>query len=179
VSHVLGPPGRARPPGFGARLTAALDIISTAAGWLAGWLVVPMTVAVAWEVVARYVFNAPTRWAGHVSTTLYGSQFMLAAAYTLRQGGHIRTDVFYERWSPRTRALVDAVSYLGFFFPGMLGIFYAGVAEAWQAWRIGERAGLWPAYLFKGVIPFTAVLLTLQGLSELIKSMQVIRRGPR
>lgn len=135
--------------------------------------------AVAYEVTARYVFNAPTKWASTVTYMLYGSQFMLAAAYTLLRGGHIRTDVFYERWSPATRARIDGVSYVLFFFPGMLFILYAGWVETRQAWLIGERAGRWPVYPFKAMIPLTAALLLLQGLSELIKCAQVIRERPR
>lgn len=159
------------------RVIALVDAVSTAAGWLAGWLIVPMTVAVAYEVAARYAFNAPTRWAYDLTYMLYGAQFMLAASYTLLKGGHIRTDVFYERWSAKTRATIDAVSYVFFFFPGTLFILYAGAVEARQAWMIGERAGRFPMYAFKTVIPVTAALLMLQGLSELIKCMRVIRRG--
>jgi TRAP-type mannitol/chloroaromatic compound transport system permease small subunit len=131
---------------MGQRLVAAIDGLSTAAGWLAGWLILPMIFGVAYEVVARYAFNAPTRWAGTLTYMLYGSQFMLAAAYTLRAGGHIRTDVFYERWSARTRAIVDALSYVLFFFPGMLFVLYAGAVVAWESWRIRERAGAFPLY---------------------------------
>ena len=172
------PPGPSTPPpapGAVGRVVAAIDAVSTVAGWVAGWLIVPMTLVVAYEVAARYAFNAPTRWASHFTYMLYGAQFMLAAAYTLLKGGHIRTDVFSERWSSVTRARIDAVSYVLFFFPGMLFILYAGGVEAWQAWRIGERAGGWPLSPFKAVIPLTALLLVLQGLSELIKCVRVIR----
>jgi TRAP-type mannitol/chloroaromatic compound transport system permease small subunit len=169
--------GAAAPPAWRAvdRTLAVIDAISTAAGWFAGWLVVPLAAAVAYEVVARYAFNAPTRWASTVTFLLYGSQFMLAAPYTLLQDGHIRTDVFYGRWSARTRAIVDAVSYVLFFFPGMVLILYAGTVEAWHAWEIGERVGGWRAYPFKGVIPLTALLLLLQGLSQLTKCVRVLR----
>jgi TRAP-type mannitol/chloroaromatic compound transport system permease small subunit len=159
--------------------------VSTATGWLAGWLIVPMTVAVSYEVIARYAFNAPTRWAYEASYMLYGAQFMLAAAYTLLKGGHIRTDVFYERWSAKTRATVDAVGYVFFFFPGMLFILYAGAVEARQAWEIGERTGLRigsvpvPMYWLKAVIPLTAALLLLQGVSELIRCGRAIRKSGR
>ena len=119
------------------RLIRAIDALSTATGWLAGWLIVPMTLAVAYEVVARYIFNAPTKWAYDLTYMFYGAQFMLAAAYTLLKGGHIRTDVFYERWSAKTRAIIDALSYVLFFFPGMLFILYAGAVEARFAWEIG------------------------------------------
>ena len=157
------------------RLVRVIDAVSAAAGWLAGWLIVPMTLAVTYEVVARYAFRAPTKWSYEAGWMLYGAQFMLAAAYTLLKGGHIRTDVLYERWSPRTRATVDAVCYGLFFFPAMLCILYAGAAEARQAWEIGERTGLRvlgvgvPMWAVKAVIPLTAALLVLQGLAELIR----------
>jgi TRAP-type mannitol/chloroaromatic compound transport system permease small subunit len=163
------------------RLVRAIDAVSTAAGWLAGWLIVPMTVAVMYEVIARYAFNAPTKWSYEVGYMLYGAQFMLAGAYTLLKGGHIRTDVFYERWSARTRATVDAVCYVLFFFPGLLCILYAGAVETRQAWDIGERTGLRivgvsvPMYALKAIVPLTAALLMLQGLAELIRCARTMR----
>ena len=174
-------PGEPAPPAAGAldRVVAVIDTVSTVAGWFAGSLIAPLTLAVAYEVVARYVFNAPTRWVSTATYVLYGAQFMLAAAYTLLRGGHIRTDVFYGRWSPATRATIDAVSYVLFFFPGMLLVLHAGTVEARHAWEIGERAGGWPAYPFKAIIPLTALLLVLQGLSELIKCLRVLRGAVR
>ena len=168
-----------------ARLVRAIDAVSTAAGWLAGWFIVPMTVAVMYEVIARYAFRAPTIWSYELGYMLYGAQFMLAAAYTLLKGGHIRTDVFYERWSAGTRATVDTVCYVLFFFPGMLCILYAGAVEARQAWDIGERTGLRiigvsvPMYALKSIIPLTAALLLLQGLAELIRCGRVMRNRGR
>jgi TRAP-type mannitol/chloroaromatic compound transport system permease small subunit len=165
------------------RVLTAIDAVSTAAGWLGGWLIVPMTLAVAYEVTARYAFNAPTVWAYDLTYMLYCAQFMLAAAYTLLKGGHIRTDVFYERWSAKTRATIDTVSYVFFFLPGMLFVLYAGGVEAWHAWQIGERSDWTPwrpvIYPLKAVIPLTALLLVLQGLSELVKCARVIRGRPR
>jgi TRAP-type mannitol/chloroaromatic compound transport system permease small subunit len=174
-----------RAPRAGAidRLVEAIDGVSTGAGWLAGWLIVPITVATSYEVIARYAFGAPTQWTYEASYLLYGAQFMLASSYTLLKGGHIRTDVFYERWSPKTRATIDAVSYLLFFFPGMLCILYAGSIETQHAWDIGERTGLRigtvsvPAWWLKGVIPLSAALLLLQGVSEVIRCVRAIRRA--
>jgi TRAP-type mannitol/chloroaromatic compound transport system permease small subunit len=161
------------------RLIGVIDRISTGAGWVAGFLIVPMTLAVAYEVTARYAFNAPTIWAYDVTYMLFGAQFMLAASYTLLRGGHIRTDVFYEHWSPATKATIDAVAYVCFFFPGMLFVLYAGGAEAWKAWQIGERSDWTPwrpvIYPLKAVIPLAALLLLLQGFSELVKCLRVIR----
>jgi TRAP-type mannitol/chloroaromatic compound transport system permease small subunit len=167
------------------RVVRAIDGVSTAAGWLAGWFIVPMTIAVTYEVIARYAFHAPTTWSYEVGYQLYGAQFMLAAAYTLLKGGHIRTDVLYERWPARRRALVDAVCYLLFFMPGMLCILYAGAVEARYAWAIGERTGLRigslpvPMAALKAVIPLTALLLLLQGVAELIRCVRTLRTGGR
>jgi TRAP-type mannitol/chloroaromatic compound transport system permease small subunit len=167
------------------RVVRAIDAVSRAAGWLAGWLIVPMTFAVAYEVVARYAFHAPTKWAYEVTYMTYGAQFMLASAYTLLKDGHIRTDVFYQGWSAKTRATIDALGYLLFFFPGLLFILYAGVVEAGFAWEIRERTGLrigtvpFPMFLLKAVIPLSAALLLLQGLSELIRCGRVIQGRPR
>jgi TRAP-type mannitol/chloroaromatic compound transport system permease small subunit len=165
------------------RVLTAIDAVSTAAGWLSGGLIVPMTLAVSYEVIARYAFNAPTIWAYDLTYMLYGAQFMLAAAYTLLKGGHIRTDVFYERWSAKTRATIDTVSYVLFFFPGMLFVLYAGGVEAWHSWLIGERSDWTPwrpiLYPLKAVIPLTAALLVLQGVAELIRCVRVIRGRPR
>jgi TRAP-type mannitol/chloroaromatic compound transport system permease small subunit len=183
VSASPAPP--TSPPATGVldRILRAIEALSTATGWLAGWLIVPMTLAVAYEVGARYAFNAPTIWAYDVTYMLYGAQFMLAAAYTLLKGGHIRTDVFYERWSAATRARVDLVSYVLFFFPGMLFVFYAGGAEAWQSWLVGERSDWTPwrpvLYPLKAMIPLSALLLLLQGFAEAIKCARVIRGRPR
>ena len=116
---------------------------------------------------------------------LYGAQFMLAASYTLLKGGHIRTDVLYERWSAPRRALVDAACYVLFFTPAMLCILYAGAVEARYAWQIGERTGLRigslpvPMALLKAVIPVTAALLLLQGAAEVIRCVRTIRAGAR
>jgi TRAP-type mannitol/chloroaromatic compound transport system permease small subunit len=110
---------------------------------------------------------------------------MMAAAYTLLKGGHIRTDVFYENWSARTRAIVDAMFYVLFFFPGMAFFLYAGAVEARVAWEIGERTALRigsvpvPMYPLKAVIPLTAALLLLQGISELIRCGRAIRGRSR
>jgi len=165
------------------RISRSIDAVSTAAGWIAGWMIVPITLAVSYEVVARYAFHAPTTWSYEVGWMLYGAQFMLAGAYTLLKGGHIRTDVLYERWSPKTRAAIDAVCYVLFFFPGLLCILYAGAVEAGHAWEIGERTGLRifivpvPMFVLKGVIPLTAALLLLQGVSELIRCARTLRAG--
>jgi TRAP-type mannitol/chloroaromatic compound transport system permease small subunit len=163
------------------RLVRAIDRFSEWTGAVFAWLTIPLVVAVAWEVVARYFFAAPTIWSFDVTYMLYGASFMLGAAYALRIGAHIRTDFFWERWSMRTRGVIDAIAYLAFFFPGIALFLWVGWHEAWYAYEIGEtseqtpwRPLLWP---LKATIPLAAALLLLQGLSELAKSLYAALSG--
>jgi TRAP-type mannitol/chloroaromatic compound transport system permease small subunit len=158
-----------------------IDTFSEWSGKAVAWMILPMVFGLTWEVIARYGFNAPTIWAFDMTYMLYGSLFMLGAHYALFRGAHIRTDMLYENYSDRKKGMVDAVAYLLFFFPGMLLFFYASVDEAWHAFRIWERSEqtawrpiLWP---FKAVVPLTAVLLLIQGVSELLKSLYAARTG--
>ncbi len=167
-----------RPPR--ALLTAiqAIDGISTWCGKAVAWAIVPLVVGLTYEVIARYGFNAPTEWAFDVTYMLYGSHFMLGAAYTLLRGGHIRTDMFYEKYSPRTKGLVDAIGYLVFFFPAVVFLLVAGGDAALVSWRMLEKSEIspWrpPIYPFKAVVPAAAILLLVQGVSEFLKSTYAV-----
>ncbi|HEY5862061.1 MAG TPA: TRAP transporter small permease subunit, partial [Casimicrobiaceae bacterium] len=101
------------------RVTRALDAITRACGIAVAWLIVPMVGSLVWEVTARYMFNAPTTWAYDMTFMLYGTFFMVGSAWTLQRGGHIRTDTYYGRWSPRTQARVDLACYVVLFFPAL------------------------------------------------------------
>src|SRR5947209_7905068 len=163
------------------RAVRVIDRFTDTTGvWLA-WLNVPLVAAVAYEVFARYIFNAPTLWSFDVTYMLYGTVFMLGAAYALHKGAHIRTDFFYEKWSDRTRGMVDSISYLVFFFPSVVMLLFVSANEAWYAFDIHEtseqtpwRPILWP---YKSVVPLTCVLLLIQGVSETIKSVYAWRTG--
>jgi TRAP-type mannitol/chloroaromatic compound transport system permease small subunit len=156
-------------------ITAKIDRFTDAVGLAVAWLNIPLVLAVGYEVVARYVFNAPTIWAYEVTYMLYAAVFMLGAAYALHKGAHIRTDFFFESWSTRTKGIIDSIAYLVFFFPSLLLFFYVGATEAWHAFVISEtseqtpwRPLLWP---FKTIIPLMCLLLLIQGVSETIKSL--------
>jgi len=148
--------------------------------WIA-WLNLPLVLAVAYEVIARYLFHAPTLWSFDVTYMLYGTIFMLGAAYALHKGAHIRTDFLYDRWTVRTKGVIDAVSYIVFFFPAFFVFMLVSGNEAWYAFTIHEtseqtpwRPLLWP---YKAVVPLTCLLLLIQGVSELIKSFHAARTG--
>ncbi len=169
------------PPPWALRTIKVIDAVSEWSGRLVAWLIVPLMVALSYEVIMRYGFDAPTTWAYDTSYYVYGTHFMLGAAYTLLKKGHIRTDFLYEKWPVKKQATIDAAAYLFLFFPGIFFFFFASWDQAWHSFLIGERSEasawqpiIWP---FKMVIPVTAVLLFAQGVSEFIKSIHTMRTG--
>jgi TRAP-type mannitol/chloroaromatic compound transport system permease small subunit len=158
-----------------------IDKFTDTTGTLVAWLNVPLVLIVAWEVMARYIFNAPTIWSFDLTYMLYGTVFMLGAAYALHKGAHIRTDFFFEKWSIRTKGIIDATAYIVFFFPGIFVFFLVSWGEGWYAFEINEvseqtpwRPILWP---YKMVVPLACLLLLIQGISETIKSVYAARTG--
>jgi TRAP-type mannitol/chloroaromatic compound transport system permease small subunit len=162
-------------------IVRACDCVAEWSGQIFCWLIIPLMFAMVYEVFARYFFHAATIWSYDLSYMLYGSHFMLGAAYTLLRGGHIRTDIFYMNWSPRTKGIVDASLYLFLFFPGMVFFFWMGLQEALHSWDIREVSDASPwrpiIYPLKMVIPLSAALLLLQGVSEFLKSLYAARNG--
>jgi TRAP-type mannitol/chloroaromatic compound transport system permease small subunit len=158
-----------------------IDKFTDTTGTWVAWLNVPLVAVVAYEVFARYVFHAPTIWSFDLTYMFYGTIFMLGAAFALHKGAHIRTDFFYEKWSVKTKGIIDATSYIVFFFPSIVMLLWISGGEAWYAFDIKEtseqtpwRPILWP---YKSVVPLTCVFLLIQGVSELIKSFYAARMG--
>lgn len=158
-----------------------IDTVGEWSGKIVGWLIIPLIFGLTYEVIARYGFNSPTVWAFDFSYMIYGSLFMLGAVYTLRKNGHIRTDMLYDRWSPRRQGWVNAISYLFLFFPGMILFFISGLDAAIHSWAILEKSDFspWrpPLYPFKTIIPLTALMLIFQGISQFIKSLYAVFKG--
>ncbi len=155
------------------RLAGAIDAVTRFTGKAIAWLIIPMVLSLVWEVVARYFFDAPTVWAYDMTFMLYGTFFMIGSAWTLQRGGHIRTDVYYGRWSKRTQARVDLVCYAILFFPAMIVFADLTWDYFWKSYQQGERIVtspwmpiVWP---FKFTMPLSAVLLLLQGIAESIR----------
>jgi TRAP-type mannitol/chloroaromatic compound transport system permease small subunit len=180
VAHETGSPNAA-PAHALVAIVRTIDGLAVWSGRLFCWLVVPLVVALTYEVIARYAFHAPTIWAYDVAYMLYGTHFMLGAAYTLYKGGHIRTDIFYQNWSVRTRGGIDAALYLFLFFPGIALFFWMGLQEALHSWDIREVSDASPwrpiIYPFKAVIPISLLLLMIQGVSEFLKSAYAALKG--
>jgi TRAP-type mannitol/chloroaromatic compound transport system permease small subunit len=158
-----------------------IDTFTERTGEVFSWLAIPLAIAVFWEVVSRYFFDLPTTWSYDLGYMLYGALFMLGSAYALRQGAHIRTDMLWEKFSESTKGKIDFYAYILFFYPGMILLFMTSIDDAWFALIHGEvseqttwRPYLWP---IKGVVPLTALLMMIQGISEVMKSWFMIRTG--
>jgi TRAP-type mannitol/chloroaromatic compound transport system permease small subunit len=163
------------------KVIRGIDWVTDRSGKVLAWLCFPLILALVYEVTARYLFKAPTEWAYDVTYMLYGTIFMLGAAFTLLKKAHIRTDLFYNKWTPRTQGFIDTVMYLLLYFPGIIFFLVAGWDYAAHSWVTGEHTSLSPwrpiIYPFKAVIPVTAFLLLVQGVSELLKSVYAWKRG--
>src|SRR5918992_3099144 len=91
-----------------------IDALSTWVGKAFAWLILVLTFGISYEVFVRYALRAPTSWAFDFSYINYGALFLMAGAYTLCRNGHVRADVLYRFWKPRTQAGMDLVLYILF-----------------------------------------------------------------
>jgi TRAP-type mannitol/chloroaromatic compound transport system permease small subunit len=164
-----------------ARAARKIDVVAIVSGNVVAWLIVPMVLSLTWEVVSRYVFNAPTIWAYDMTFMLYGTFFMVGAAFTLQRKGHIRTDSYYGEWSPRRQAWVDLVCYVVMFLP-FAGVFlFYGWGYFMKAYTTHETfvSSPWSpiTWPFKLMMPLAGLLLLIQGASEMLKCLHAVRHG--
>jgi TRAP-type mannitol/chloroaromatic compound transport system permease small subunit len=156
-----------------------IDRVAVISGQIISWMIIPMVLSLTYEVISRYLFNAPTLWAYDMTFMLYGSFFMLGAAFTLQRRGHIRTDSLYESWSIRTKGWVDGLCYLVFFFPFVYIFVFTGFEYFWKAFTTGEKFVSSPwmplTWPFKLAMPLSGILLAVQGVSELMKCVYAIQ----
>jgi TRAP-type mannitol/chloroaromatic compound transport system permease small subunit len=162
------------------KLLLAVDRLSTWLGQACAWTIVVLTLMISWEVFSRYVLNEPHDWALNLQIMLYGTLFMMAGAYTLSKNGHVRGDVLYGFFEPRTQASIDLLLYIVFFLPGIVALTWAGWTYAQESLAIREKtfsATPLPLYPFKFIIPLSGALLLLQGVVEIVRCVQCLKTG--
>ncbi len=163
------------------KLLLFIDKVSTFVGHTFSWLIVGLTLLISWEVFSRYVLDAPHAWAFDGMIMLYGTLFMMSGAYTLSKNGHVRGDVLYGFFEPRTQATLDLILYFLFFIPGVVALTYAGYFYAAESWAINEHSNITadgpPVYPFKTVIPLAGLFLLAQGIVEIVRCIVCIRQG--
>jgi TRAP-type mannitol/chloroaromatic compound transport system permease small subunit len=156
----------------------SIDALNEKVGVLTSYLALPLIGVVAWEVVMRYVFNAPTMWAFEATTFLYGVHFVLGFAYTHKHDGHVAIDVFEARLPQRPRAILRLATNLVIFIPttGLIAIWSVIYAtSSWKELELASTSWAPPIYPFKTIMAAGFVLLFLQGVSKLIKDFRSLR----
>ena len=163
------------------KLLLFVDKVSTWVGHAFSFFIVGLTLLVSWEVFSRYALDKPHAWAFDAMIMLYGTLFMMAGAYTLSRNGHVRGDVLYGFFTPRTQATIDLTLYFVFFIPGVIALTYAGYYYAADSWAIKESSNITsegpPYYPFKTVIPVAAAFLLMQGVVEMIRCVICLKQG--
>jgi TRAP-type mannitol/chloroaromatic compound transport system permease small subunit len=158
-----------------------VDRLSTWIGQLFSFCIVLLTLHVSWEVFSRYALDNPRAWAFDGMIMLYGTLFMMAGAYTLAKNSHVRGDVLYGFFRPRTQAAWDLALYIVFFIPGVFALTYAGYYYAADSWAIKETSNITaegpPIYPFKTIIPLAGAILLLQGIVEIIRCVICLKQG--
>lgn len=157
-----------------------IDAFSEWVGRALAWLTLLMALFTAGIVVLRYGFNVGSILAQEAVVYLHGALFLLGAAYALKVGAHVRVDVFYREFSPRTKAWIDSVGGIVFLLP--LCVFIIGsswdyVSESWRMQEISAEPGGIPAvFILKSMIPLAAANLALQGVAEVLRNVLVLTR---
>ena len=161
-------------------LADRIDRLTTTVGRAVAWLALAIVLLQFALVVARYLFGLGSIWL--TETVIYGhaTLFMLAAAWTLRAGGHVRVDVFYAEAGPRTRAKIDLAGAVLLLLPFSAVLVWLSVPYAARSWAILERSqetsGLPLVFALKTLIPLFALLMALQGIAQAIRSLSALAR---
>jgi TRAP-type mannitol/chloroaromatic compound transport system permease small subunit len=158
-------------------LARAIDALTERVGRIVIWLVLAATLISAGNALVRYLLGESSNAWLEIQWYLFGAMFMLGAGYTLKHNGHVRIDIFYNRFGPSGQAWIDLVGGLLFLLP--MAALLAWLAwpmffEAWQTQEHSPDAGgllRWPVKL---LLPLGFALLALQGVAEVIKRIGVL-----
>jgi len=158
-------------------ISRRIDALSNAAGWIAEWLVLGACLISAGNATMRYLFSYSSNAWLEIQWYMFGALVFLGAAHTLRVNEHVRVDIVYSSVSDRLRLWIDALGFIVFLIPVGAYLTYLSVPFFARSFQLGEysnNAGgliLWPIKL---VLPLGFALLTLQGVSELIKRLAAL-----
>ena len=179
ASHPVGV-GSEFPRAFYA-IIRAIDRFSDVTGRIIALSMLFLMVTITYEVVMRYGFNAPTVWVYEASFMVNGAAFMLGCGYALYKGAHVRTDMYWENFSERTKGIIDMISYILLFYPVMITFMVVSFDATLHSYDTGERSqeSVWRAIMwqFRATIPLAAVLFVIQGVSEVLKCWYRIQFG--
>jgi TRAP-type mannitol/chloroaromatic compound transport system permease small subunit len=160
------------------KISSAIDAFNRKEGELCSLLIIPLTLVVIYEVIMRYVFDAPTIWGFEATTFIYGVHFMFGLAYTDVTDGNVKVDIFTSRAKPRTQAVLVILTNLIIFLP----VFTCMTIWSWKyaitstmqhelnstSWA----PAIWP---FKLIMAIAFSFLLIQGISTVLKAINSLR----
>jgi len=159
-----------------------IDIFTDRSGRLLAWLVLGMALLTTVIVVMRYGFNAGSIMTQEAVVYMHGCLFMLGTAYALKSEAHVRVDIFYRNFSPRTRAWVNSLGGIVFLLPLCAFIGFSSWTYVTESWLIRETSpepgGIPAVFLLKSIIPLMALNLFLQGLAEILRNALLLVEEP-
>lgn len=147
-------------------------------GRLCALLILPLSAVVIYEVIMRYIFNAPTIWGFEMTTFLYGLHFMLGLAYTELHGGHVKVDILTARIKKKTATVLAILTNVVIFVPVMgLLTFWTWAFAIKSTQMLEKNATSWapPIWPIKLLMAFSFTLLFVQGLSRLFKDIASLK----
>jgi TRAP-type mannitol/chloroaromatic compound transport system permease small subunit len=165
--------------GFLEKFVRVIDGLSDKIGHAVGWMTTLMVIIVFYDTVMRYAFNKGNVALQELEWHLFAIVFLIGAAYTLKDGGHVRVDILYVNLSERTKAWIDFLVIFIFLIPFSIMVILSTRGFIMNSWAIREISpdpgGLPARYILKAMIPLGFSLLIVQGLSEAAKNFMVIR----
>jgi len=160
------------------RLCDRIDRLTGLAGRTAAWCVVAMVSVQFAVILMRFVFGAGSLWLQESMSYFHTALILFAAAWTLKDDGHVRVDVFYADAAPRTKALIDLVGAVALLMPFMIAVIWLSMPYVVRAWRTlegsREMSGLPLVFLLKTAIPAFAALMLLQGASQALRGLRFL-----
>ena len=158
------------------RIVRLIDSINEYTGRIISYVILPMLAVMIYEVIMRYYFQAPTIWGTEMTTFLFAGYTLMGAGYTHLKGGHVNMNALYGRFSPRSQAVCDLITWVGFLaYCGVL--LYESSRFFWDVFSSARASGtdwnpkLWPVLIS---LPLGVLLLLLQGIAKLIRDIQTV-----
>lgn len=155
-------------------IAGKIDRLTAAVGRTVAWLALFIVLAQFALVIGRYAFGFGSIWLSETVIYAHAALFLLAAAWTLQAGGHVRVDIFYAQAQPRTRATIDLAGALVLLLPFALVLLWLSLPYAARSWAILERSqessGLPLVFVLKSFIPLFALLMLMQGISQAVRA---------
>ena len=162
-------------------IVRGIDWFVDRTGWGIRWLILAFVFTMAYEVIARYVFNAPTVWSYDISYMMGGGMIVLGGAYLILHEGHVRIDTFYSRFTTKQRLILDIALWLVCFLPIVIIMGRYSFHYAFRAWKFGEVSGvgIWrpPMFPFKAALFIAWCLVGLEGISWFTRNLVRLIKG--